>query len=608
MDIINKQISNYQFLMANISKKFNKKSIEPTSYRANELRAGFSLVEIILAVGIIAVVVSVYVGALVFGQESTALAGQRARAVLLAEEGLEAAHNMRDEAFTNLSAGTHGLAVSGNQWIFSGTSDTNGIFTRSLEITTATANKKQLITSTVSWAQNQQRLATVSVNTGLTNWRASSARGGMLVFSNGGTISDIISYRVLSTAGTWGLLATAADIDVGSVNRALRAVQVYASSTRNEKIMLSRHYNGTTQSVYAQVYNGTSWGNVQLLSSWNAATFLDVQNFSGTYLNNGNFMAVFSDNTNIPKSRTWNGSSWSAQSSLSALTAAANVPNFIVLKARPGTNEAMAVFFDQASDTISQYWSGSAWSAITSHSAVAPVNNKRLVDFDWSPNDALVGGMIFSDSATDRSLAIKIWTANGTGGGAWSGAVNTANQGAGGTRLGAMSIVGRPGANTFVACDNNTVPQVICYQSSFTPAWTNPTNQIIAAATDTGIQRTFDISYESATGTTALGVYSDATVTPRLKKYTAGTTAWDAAATNLSALGAALETVRLRPLGNTDDIIILEGDTGQNLYTVVWDGTNDTVYTTPAGKAFTNHGAAGSADGEFWFDFAWDAF
>jgi len=576
-------------------------------------RGGFSLVEIILAVGIIAVVVSVFVGALVYGQESTAIAGQRARAVLLAEEGVEAARNLRDGAFTNLTDGTFGIVASGGQWILSGSSDSTDIFNRQLAISTATASKKKLVTSTVAWQQTQQRLATVSVASELTNWRASvsAGTGGMLVFGDGGTTTDSVVYSTLSAAGTWSATASVADIDAGTANRALRVAQVYASATRNEKILLSRHYNGTTQYIYGQVYNGTTWGNVQLLSSWAAATFLDVPNFSGVYLNNGDFMVMYSDNTTTPKFRVWNGATWSG-ASISA-QGIGGIPNVIVLRARPGTNEAMATFFDQVSDVNSQYFNNSSgyvtasWTLHTEHATAAPSNTRRQIDFAWSPNNALIGEMVYASGNGDSGLNAKVWTANGIGGGAWSATANAGNVTA---NLGVAAIAPRNGATTFIACDKDdgATPDILCFDSSSVPAWTNPTNQTLTANTDTGIQQSFDIAYESSSGATAIAVYSDATTTPQLKKYTASTATWDAAATTLSALGGALESVWLIPLSGTDDIMILLADTNQDLYSVVWDGANDAVYTTPAGKAFSSHGLTGSADEDIWYDFAWDAF
>lgn len=132
---------------------------------------GFSTIEALLASSILVLIVTAFMGAFIYGSESTALAGQRIRAAFLAEEGLEASRNIRDASFSNLSDGTNGLAISGNQWTFSGSSDTtDSFYTRQITISTAGTNRKQVV-STVTWQQNNQRTGNVSLTTYLTNWK-----------------------------------------------------------------------------------------------------------------------------------------------------------------------------------------------------------------------------------------------------------------------------------------------------------------------------------------------------------------------------------------------------------------------------------------------------
>lgn len=138
---------------------------------------GFSLVEVILATSVFLLLASVLVGSYLYGLESTMLAGNRVRAVLLAEEGLEAVRNIRDDNFANISNGTHGLVISGNQWTLSGLSDTNGIFTRSLTIIDAGSARKS-VSCTVSWQQNSSRSGSVTLTTLMTNWLSSTAPAG----------------------------------------------------------------------------------------------------------------------------------------------------------------------------------------------------------------------------------------------------------------------------------------------------------------------------------------------------------------------------------------------------------------------------------------------
>lgn len=136
-------------------------------------QAGFSLVEVILSSAVFVLLVTALVGAYLYGQEATVLAGNRARAVMLAEEGLEATRNIRDAGFSNLTDGTYGLTTTGNQWNLSGTSDVVDIFTRQIVISSVDSNRKAIIAN-VSWQQNPQRTSTVSLVTRFTNWQASA--------------------------------------------------------------------------------------------------------------------------------------------------------------------------------------------------------------------------------------------------------------------------------------------------------------------------------------------------------------------------------------------------------------------------------------------------
>lgn len=144
---------------------------------------GFSLVEALLSIALFALLVTTFVSSLIYGQESERLAGDRARANFLAEEGLEVARNMRDADFANLTAGTHGLAITGNEWVFSGALDISDIFTRSIIVTDMDAHMKT-ITASVSWKQNEQRDGTVSLTTHLANWKTVNPTSSEQFFVN----------------------------------------------------------------------------------------------------------------------------------------------------------------------------------------------------------------------------------------------------------------------------------------------------------------------------------------------------------------------------------------------------------------------------------------
>lgn len=145
---------------------------------------GFSLVEVLLAVSVFALIVTALVGVLIYGQQSTALSGQRAKAIFLAEEGLEATRNIRDANFSNLTDGTFGLTTTGNQWNLSGSSDTTDIFTRAITISSVDADRKQVV-STVTWQQTPSQNGNVVLSTYLTQWIRSTPVSSCSVYCQG---------------------------------------------------------------------------------------------------------------------------------------------------------------------------------------------------------------------------------------------------------------------------------------------------------------------------------------------------------------------------------------------------------------------------------------
>jgi len=131
---------------------------------------GFALVEALLAGSILALVLFIFSSILIFGQESARIAGERQRAMALAEEGLEAARNLAEFSFAGVTTGPHGLVINSGKWQFSGSEDYTGGFTRRLDVADVNSFTKS-VTSTVIWKATPQRTGTVAVNTRLTNWR-----------------------------------------------------------------------------------------------------------------------------------------------------------------------------------------------------------------------------------------------------------------------------------------------------------------------------------------------------------------------------------------------------------------------------------------------------
>jgi hypothetical protein len=524
--------------------------------------------------------------------------------------------------YYNSGGSTYGQSQTFGSWPASLTNPPDTATTFSIYATfgsgTIDPNTKK-ITSTVSWNVSPTRNDSIVLSTYLTNWRASiGPSGGMLAYADTVVGSNaILTKTFTASTNTWSSASTLFPDGTVADTNALQVLRIYASKTRNEKIIISRH-SGTSSTIYASVWNGTSWTK-QTLATWGLSSVNDFLNFDGTYLNNGDFMVVYYDGTTTPKFRTWNGTAWSAQLSVGS-TALTGSPNWIVVSQRPGTNQVMAVFLTTSSNTQTYYYNGSStyaaanWGVFTTHSTLAPSVVKKTVDFVFSPNTPTTGALIYADSATDKNLTARIFVASGADGagtGTWGTAVNAGT--AQTNNVGTMDLEPRPNGNEFHACNKDAAatPTVVCNKITFSgsvPTIAAPV--IVAAATDTGNQRSFDIDWKSVTGDILLNVYADNTAIPKFKKFAQSTATWDASATSITTTGSpgVFKSVRIIPKYQSDDMLVLMADANLDVYSIFFNGTTNTMYTTPAALAFTSHGVNGVATANFWYDFAWDQF
>lgn len=139
-------------------------------------KKGFSLVEAMLAISVFGLLVTVLSGVLIYGQRSSRSGSDRQKATFLAEEGLEAVRNIRDEDFSNLVDGQYGLAVSSGRWVLSGTSDEVRNYTRVINISTVDENRKK-VTAQVAWEEDSGVTRRAELSTYLSNWQKEVVAG-----------------------------------------------------------------------------------------------------------------------------------------------------------------------------------------------------------------------------------------------------------------------------------------------------------------------------------------------------------------------------------------------------------------------------------------------
>lgn len=149
-------------------------------------QAGFSIIEIIIAVSIFVIIASGAVISVIGSFSTTRLAKEELIALELAKQGIEASQSIANQDWDNLIVGTYGLSQNSNIWSLSGTSDLDpsGKYTRVITIEpvnrnisgdiSATGNidsNTYLISSNVSWNFTPLRQNDITVKKYLTNWQ-----------------------------------------------------------------------------------------------------------------------------------------------------------------------------------------------------------------------------------------------------------------------------------------------------------------------------------------------------------------------------------------------------------------------------------------------------
>ena len=100
----------------------------------NFYKKGQSILEVIIAMAIFAMVSSAMVSLIVGSFSGLEQGGEHTRAEALAQEGIEAVRSIRDRAWNENTYSTSSVVVSGSEWIFDGegTTEAIGQFTRTI--------------------------------------------------------------------------------------------------------------------------------------------------------------------------------------------------------------------------------------------------------------------------------------------------------------------------------------------------------------------------------------------------------------------------------------------------------------------------------------------
>ncbi len=172
-------------------------------------------------------------------------------------------------------------------------------------------------------------------------------------------VDDIPRYSIWE-ASSWGTGGNCTARGAGDQRWAKMA-----SKPGSDEIILGTQDN--LNDIQVEIWNGSTWDNyqeVELTAPGIGKRYFDVA-YETTINQKG--MIVWSDNTNIPKYCTWNGSTWSSPEAPATTVGA--VPQWIALASDPSTYEIMLMTSDDDAtagpDIDVQKWNGSTWGTVT---------------------------------------------------------------------------------------------------------------------------------------------------------------------------------------------------------------------------------------------------
>lgn len=340
-------------------------------------KAGFSLVEVIVALAIFSIIAGTGLSSLVPVIQQNRQASEMVRANRLAEEGLEAARSVKNRNFYLLSNGTRGVGIStGGVWALMGTTDLTDKYTRWVSVSKArrdvggslvasggvTDPDTFMVKSWVTWNYSIGQTKSFELNTILTNWKK-KVEGidddALLIYGNG-TVSPSRRFYISPSNG----LSTRAFMPllVGTSGNFV----IRTSPTKKEAIAGISSSNGN---LYVYCYNGVTWTLDWTVGVGGSAT---TRRFDMAYeTNSGDAVVLYSTNTattNELAFRTKSGASTCGSANWAAATnfnpaRTSGVISWVKLAPNPisSSNLIGALWVDWDKDLSGAVWNGTAY-------------------------------------------------------------------------------------------------------------------------------------------------------------------------------------------------------------------------------------------------------
>jgi hypothetical protein len=305
-------------------------------------------------------------------------------------------------------------------------------------------------------------------------------------------------------------------------------------------------YTTHSKVLQATIFNGSSWSAAQTFTS-DVGTNNQRPHHAAYEAASGDALVVYrTGNNSAIYYRTWNGSSWSAQQSVSSPVSGA--PRFLRLVPKPASDEMMLLILTQDNTLGAIRWTGAAWSNAAPLDSDVAVDNREAMDAAWETGT----GRCMVAWGHDRSSApqFRIWS-----GSAWLSVASAPSVGA---EPRWIRLAADPaGSKIILAClDKNEDINVTVWSGS---SWGS--NLEVETNARTAARRCFDLCFTAA-GTTALLAWGGNSDNPRYRTWNGSS--WSAQLTG-PALSDKPLIVQLRPAAAGTEILALFAvDGGQN--------------------------------------------
>ncbi|MEQ1849516.1 MAG: hypothetical protein ABL890_02925 [Candidatus Peribacteraceae bacterium] len=186
---------------------------EPPSWRFfGSTHSGTLLLEGIVAIGIFAIFLGGIGVALVVGERSTVIGGDRGRAAFLASEQIQGLRRIQIQDFDALTTpGVYGVIEQGSAWSLGSTPIVKDGFTSRITLTNVSDSEVSAL-ATVSWNFGMARSGSVMVRTHLTDWRAVTTVGNWASVSQASSTlqSGSPGFQEVMVAGNYAFIASTA--------------------------------------------------------------------------------------------------------------------------------------------------------------------------------------------------------------------------------------------------------------------------------------------------------------------------------------------------------------------------------------------------------------